>query len=171
MFCMVCRFFLFLSLLFFSACASPDLSGPAASKIVVLKSRREMFLFDSYGQPLRSYKIAMGGNPVGPKQCEGDERTPEGLYMIETRNPDSKYHLSLKISYPNAQDVEQAESMGLSPGGDIFIHGVPNQSSLLDEFMYQFQPGWTDGCIAVRNRDMEELWTLVADGTPIEIRP
>jgi murein L,D-transpeptidase YafK len=141
-----------------------------ATKVVVVKSEKQMFLLDDTGIPFRTYDIAMGGDPVGPKQCEGDMKTPEGLYTIETRNPESKYHLSLKISYPNEQDVAQAESMGLSPGGDIFIHGAPNEA-FLGGFFYQYKPAWTQGCIAVRNSDIEEMWSLVSDGTPIEILP
>ncbi len=130
-----------------------------------------MMLLDESGNIYRTYNIALGGNPQGPKQCEGDERTPEGLYAIETRNPNSKYHLSLKISYPNPYDVAQASAMGQEPGGDIFIHGVPNDAGQLKSYMYRFKPEWTNGCIAVTNFDIEELWSLVGDGTPIEIMP
>jgi murein L,D-transpeptidase YafK len=170
---MIRRFAFLCALLLLGACATtgPHGSLPPASGIAVVKSERLMYLLDQSGQPYRTYKIALGGNPVGPKQCEGDQRTPEGLYMIETRNPDSKYHLSLKISYPNPQDIQRANAMGMEPGNDIFIHGVPNDKWLLEAYMYRFKPEWTQGCIAVSNRDIEELWTLVADGTPIEILP
>lgn len=89
----------------------------------------------------------------------------------ETRNPNSKYHLSLKISYPNEYDIAQAKAMGQPPGGDIFIHGVPNEANLIKYYLYRFKPEWTQGCIAVTNADIEELWSTVGDGTPIEIFP
>ena len=130
-----------------------------------------LHLHDVNGQVYRSYKIALGGNPVGHKQFEGDRKTPEGLYYIETRNPNSRFHLSLKISYPNEQDRAYAESLGQSPGGDIFIHGAPNEKNSLEKYFYRFKEEWTEGCIALTNRDMEELWSLVGDGTPIMIYP
>lgn len=130
-----------------------------------------MFLLDTYGAAYREYKIALGGNPVGAKQQEGDQKTPEGSYIIETRNPDSKYHLSLKISYPNDQDKKRAELMGVNPGSDIFIHGVPNDKWFLEAYSYRYKPTWTQGCIALSNRDIEEVWYAVADGTPITIYP
>jgi murein L,D-transpeptidase YafK len=154
-----------------AACAAPKEKRPYADKVVVYKSARTMMLLDEFGTPYKTYKIALGGNPVGPKQCEGDMKTPEGQYFIETRNPNSKYHLSLKISYPNENDLQQAQAMNLPPGGDIFIHGVPNHADGLDAFMYKFKPQWTQGCIAVANRDIEQIWSLVGDGTPIEIMP
>lgn len=166
------RFAFIASLLFLTACVTNGVRNlPAASEIVVYKNERKMILLDAFGTPYRTYPIALGGNPLGPKQCEGDMRTPEGTYTIETRNPGSKYHLSLKISYPNDYDMRRAEAMGMPPGGDIFIHGVPNDSGFLDGILYRFKPEWTQGCIAVSNNDIEELWTLVADGTPIEIHP
>jgi murein L,D-transpeptidase YafK len=137
----------------------------------VYKAERMLHLHDVNGQVYRSYKIALGGNPVGHKQFEGDRKTPEGLYYIETRNPNSRFHLSLKISYPNEQDRAYAESLGQSPGGDIFIHGVPNEKNALEKYFYRFKEEWTEGCIALTNRDMEELWSLVGDGTPIMIYP
>ena len=112
---------------------------------------------------VRSYRVALGRDPLGHKQQEGDGRTPEGTYTIDRRNPKSKYHLSLRISYPNEADRARAESAGVSPGGDIMIHGlkpgVPHPED------------WTQGCIAVTNAEMEEVWEMVADGTAVEINP
>ena len=129
------------------------------------KSARRLLLLDAAGGVLRSYEgIQLGDAPMGHKRFEGDERTPEGRYVIDYGNPKSAYHLSLHISYPNATDRAFAESQGKSPGGAIFIHGQPNW---LD---FGRVPGdWTDGCIALSNAEIEELWTLVGDGTPIEI--
>lgn len=165
------RFALLLLCLFVTACVTTKQNLPLAGKVEIYKSMNQMAVFDYDGNLLKTYKIAMGGNPLGPKQCEGDMKTPEGLYMIETRNPNSKYHLSLKISYPNEYDIAQAKAMGQPPGGDIFIHGVPNEANLIDSYLYRFKPEWTQGCIAVTNADIEELWSTVGDGTPIEIFP
>ena len=133
-----------------------------ANRIVVHKSRREMLLLR--GQSiLRSYRIALGRDPVGHKLQEGDGRTPEGRYTIDRRDPKSKYHLSLHISYPDARDIDRAREAGVDPGGDIMIHGLKDgQPAPAD---------WTQGCIAVTNEAMDEIWDLVPDGTPIEILP
>lgn len=134
--------------------------------VLVDKSERTMTLFGQ-GIPLRQYQgLQFGDAPFGHKQFEGDERTPEGRYVIDYRNPDSSYHLSLHISYPDADDRAFAQSHGRSPGGQIFIHGQPNGYPAGARV-----PGdWTDGCIAMANGEIEELWTLIADGTAIEIR-
>jgi murein L,D-transpeptidase YafK len=132
-------------------------------RIVVQKSRREMLLL-SGESVVRSYRIALGRDPVGHKQREGDGRTPEGRYAIDRRNPKSKYHLALHISYPNAADVGRARSQGIDPGCDIMIHGCKPGVQHPDA-------DWTQGCIAVRDSEMDEIWELVADGTPIEILP
>ncbi|MCU1235990.1 MAG: ErfK/YbiS/YcfS/YnhG [Candidatus Solibacter sp.] len=133
-----------------------------ASLIVVHKGRREMLLLRGESI-LRQYSIALGPNPTGHKVQEGDGRTPEGRYTIDYRNPKSKYHLSLHISYPNAGDIACAREAGVSPGGDIMIHGLKGATPT---------PGdWTQGCIAVTNEEMEEIWSLVPDGTPIVIEP
>lgn len=112
---------------------------------------------------LRSYRVALGPNPVGHKQQEGDGRTPEGRYRIDWRNPKSRYHLSLHISYPNESDQRCAEEAGVSPGGDIMIHGQKDG--------HPCEGDWTQGCIAIRNVEMDEVWRLVPDGTAIEIYP
>ncbi|OPY86347.1 MAG: Outer membrane protein assembly factor BamD [Syntrophus sp. PtaU1.Bin208] len=142
-------------------------NGPA-DKILVLKKERLMMLM-SNGRVLRAYKIALGGNPKGPKEKEGDNKTPEGAYIIDARNRDSGYHLSLRISYPNEQDKRRAKQMGVSPGGNIMIHGIKNGFSWIGEFHTGFD--WTKGCIAVTNEEIEEIASLAPNGTPVEIRP
>lgn len=132
-----------------------------ASRIVVHKSRREMLLLRGESV-LRSYRVALGPNPLGHKEREGDGRTPEGHYRIDRRNPRSRYHLALHISYPNEADVARARALGVSPGGDIMIHGLKDGRGEGD---------WTQGCIAVRNEEMEEIWDLVPEGTAVEICP
>jgi murein L,D-transpeptidase YafK len=134
--------------------------------ILVDKSDRTLTLL-SQGVPVKTYAgLQLGDAPTGPKHFEGDERTPEGRYTIDYRNPRSAYHLSLHISYPGAADRAYAATYGRSAGGEIFIHGQPN--GLAEGRM---RGDWTDGCISVSNAEIEELWTLVADGTPIEIEP
>jgi len=133
-----------------------------ANRIVVNKSRREMLLLR--GQSiLRRYRVALGPHPEGHKVQEGDGRTPEGCYVIDRRNPQSRYHLSLHISYPDQADVRRARDLGVSPGGDIMIHGLKD-----GEYC---ETDWTQGCIAVTNEEMDEIWDLVGDGTVVEIRP
>jgi len=152
------------ALLSCSGTGAPALGS--ADFVVVDKSDRELTLYRE-GEPIKTYRgLQFGNAPEGHKRFEGDERTPEGRYIVDTRNPNSAYHLSLRISYPNAADTAFAETQGRSPGGDIFIHGQPNSLPL------GRVPGdWTDGCIALSNAEMEELWEAIADGTPIEIRP
>ncbi len=133
-----------------------------ASRILVDKSERTLKLIHE-GRTFRSYPVALGDNPRGHKLFEGDERTPEGLYLIDGRNPNSAYHLALSISYPNRRDVARATERGLDPGGQIMIHGTPKSS--------RNRRDWTDGCIAVSNAAMEEIWRLVDVGTLIEIKP
>lgn len=131
--------------------------------LLVDKTRRLLIAYAG-GQPVRVYRGLQLGVPTGHKQFQGDRRTPEGLYMIDTRNPRSQYHLSLRISYPNAADRAFAAQYGRSPGGDIFIHGQPNG------YGGRVPGDWTDGCIALSNEEIAELWAIVPDGTPIEIR-
>lgn len=133
-----------------------------ANQIVVNKARREMLLLRGESI-LRSYRIALGREPIGHKFKEGDGRTPEGRYTIDRRNPKSKYHLSLHISYPDGRDIARAHAAAVDPGGDIMIHGLKDGVPA---------PGdWTQGCIAVTDEEMDEIWNLVADGTPIVIHP
>ena len=132
------------------------------------KSERRMELLGK-GMVLRTYSVALGGNPIGHKQREGDERTPEGRYVLDWRNPKSALHQSIHISYPNDEDKARPRKAGVSPGGDIMIHGQPNGYGWWAWVLQMFD--WTDGCIAVTDAEMEEIWDMVADGTPIEINP
>lgn len=141
-------------------------SGTESDSIVVFKADRKMLLYYK-GKILKSYSISLGDSPLGHKEKEGDEKTPEGLYIISGRNPNSKYHLSLRISYPNEHDKLNAEKNGYPPGGDIMIHGLPNSTGFLED--YYVNNDWTDGCIAVTNEEIEEIWGAVKDGTPIFI--
>jgi murein L,D-transpeptidase YafK len=140
---------------------------PLAESVLIDKSQRKMWLIAS-GQRYREYSISLGDDPIGHKEQEGDEKTPEGNYSIDYRNPESSYHLSLHINYPKKEDEDNAKIKDLDPGGNIFIHGLPNGLEL-PHGEYKGRD-WTDGCIAVDNRDIEEIWVLVKDGTPIEIR-
>jgi murein L,D-transpeptidase YafK len=133
-----------------------------ANLIVIHKSRREMLLLRGESI-LRSYRIALGRDPVGHKFQEGDGRTPEGRYTIDRRNPKSKYHLSLHVSYPDAGDTARAQEAGVEPGGDIMIHGIGPAAPTTSD--------WTQGCIAVTDEEIDEIWSLVPDGTPIVIHP
>ena len=139
-----------------------------ADRIIVHKSARVMELMHA-DQVIKTYKIALGGNPVGPKERQGDHRTPEGSYVIDRRNEHSKFHRSLHISYPNAADREHARQLGVSPGGDIFIHGLPNGYGWIGAAHRAHD--WTDGCIAVTDNEIDEIWNLVDNGTPVEIKP
>ena len=136
-------------------------NGPEVTRVVVLKSKRQMFLLHNK-QVLKGYNIELGFEPNGDKKIEGDGKTPEGLYTIDRRNPDSLFHLSLGIDYPSERDIAEAKRLGKKPGGDIFIHG----RGLLPR-----GPDWTWGCIAVSNDEMEDIYAMVQDGTPIAIYP
>ena len=138
-------------------------SGPKVTYIIVNKSERRMFLFHN-DTVLKKYKIDLGFAPVGDKYYEGDGKTPEGDYFINRKNPYSKFHLSIGISYPNAIDRAEAEALGKPPGGDIFIHGESNRRKL-------GRNDWTWGCIAVPNHEIEEIYSMVQRGTPIKINP
>jgi murein L,D-transpeptidase YafK len=143
-------------------------SFPTADRVVVEKSARKLHLMQD-GSPIRSFDIALGIRPEGDKQFEGDFRTPEGTYRLDLRNPNSEYFLSIRVSYPNRQDIREARAKGLDPGGAIMIHGQPNEPKRSEAF-YRTQD-WTNGCIAVTNSDMIDIWLMTADNTPIEIRP
>lgn len=139
-----------------------------ADRIVIVKSRRSLTLYRQ-GQVLKTYKVALGGQPQGPKTRQGDNRTPEGVYTIDSRNSHSQYHLSLHISYPNAEDRARAKKLRVNPGGDIFIHGLPPAYSYLGPLHRQHD--WTLGCIAVTDAEIEEIWSMVPNGTTVEIKP
>ena len=151
-----------------SAAGTPPTTEVQADRIVVHKKNRAMNLMKK-GEILKTYKIALGGNPEGPKQRQGDHKTPEGLYRIDSRNPRSQFHLALHISYPNAEDRARARRMGVSPGGAIMIHGLGKSFGWIGS--RHTSVDWTDGCIAVTNEEIEEIWRLVPLGTPIEILP
>jgi len=139
-----------------------------ADRILIEKSSGMMTLFRD-GRPLRAYLVAFGRGSLAPKAREGDGRTPEGRYRIDRRNVQSRYHRALHISYPEPRDVAAAQSRGVSPGGDIMIHGLPNGLGWLGSLHRMVD--WTAGCIAVTNAEIEEIWRVVPDGTAIEIRP
>lgn len=147
--------------------AATDVTGPA-DEIVVYKSRRTMYLLKK-GRILRKYRIALGKNPVGHKLEWGDNRTPEGKYRIDLKNPKSAYYLSIRISYPDATDADVAASLDVNPGDWIMIHGLPNGRNAAQ--VSHPQKDWTNGCIAVTNQEMDEIWRMVNVGTPISIWP
>jgi murein L,D-transpeptidase YafK len=145
--------------------ATPDIQ---VTRIVVQKATRVMRLMHG-DKVVRSYDICLGSRPQGPKRCRGDRRTPEGHYTIDGRNRGSRYHRSLHISYPNGNDTRASRKRGCRPGGNIMIHGQPYERHHRGPPLSTFD--WTNGCIAVTNAEIEEIWRLVPDGTPIEIKP
>lgn len=152
--------------------AIPDVPTSAAprkaDRVVVFKERRELVLLDD-GYPFRRYRIALGFEPKGHKLREGDGRTPEGSYVLDWRNENSQFHRSIHISYPNPYDVARARQVGYSPGSHIMIHGLPEGEEWRGSS--HANQDWTDGCIAVTNEEMDEIWKAVDDGTPIHIYP
>jgi len=140
----------------------------SVDRILIEKSTRRLMLI-SRGEVLKSYKIALGGNPIGPKERQGDNKTPVGTYFIDARNRDSRFHLSLHISYPNERDKKRAKELGVSPGGDIMIHGIKNGFSWVGDAHTGVD--WTKGCIAVTDQEIEEIAMLAPNGTIVEIRP
>ena len=139
-----------------------------ADKILIEKSKRRLTLLWRES-PVKSYRVALGGAPVGKKQCAGDQRTPEGLYSITSRNAQSAYHRSLRVSYPNAEDLANARRLRCRPGGDIMIHGITNGYGWIGAL--HAEKDWTLGCIAVTDQEIEEIWDAVPNGTAVEIRP
>lgn len=137
--------------------------GPEVTRVIVDKGERRMFMMHN-NRVLKAYDIELGFAPVGHKQFEGDGKTPEGEYIIDRRNPNSDFHLSLGITYPNWADRAYALSQDKTPGGDIFIHGRPNAKTGVG-------PDWTAGCISVKNREIERIYAMVKNGTPITLRP
>lgn len=140
----------------------------AADRVVVRKAERRLQLFAG-AAVLGDYEISLGRNPEGPKRALGDGRTPEGRYRIDFRKPDSDYYRALHISYPSARDRQRAAALGVEPGGAIMIHGLPNGLGVIGPAHRLVD--WTDGCIALTNEEMDELWAMVPDGIPIEILP
>ncbi len=138
-------------------------NGPEITRVIVFKEQRRMHLMHG-DKALKSYDIHLGFAPVGHKQREGDGKTPEGLYRVDRRNPNSRFHLSLGIDYPRAYDVARAKAQGVSPGGDIFIHGRPKR-------FRNGQDDWTWGCVAVTDREIEDIYAMVKIGTPVAIFP
>ena len=133
-------------------------------RIVVHKSQRKMVLF-SNGKKVKSYRVALGTQPVGPKQWIGDHKTPEGRYILDSRNVHSQFYKAFHISYPSPKDIQRARKLGVSAGGDVMLHGLP------EGYVWDGED-WTDGCIALTsNKEMDELWTTIRVGTPIEIKP
>lgn len=137
-------------------------------KVLVEKSKRKMYLMSGQNV-IKSYNISLGKKPSGQKLMEGDKKTPEGLYWIDWRKSSSKYNLAMHISYPNAKDIANAKKLGVKPGGMIMIHGTPIDQDYPEWYFRGLN--WTNGCIAMMNWDMKEVWNLVKDGTLIEIRP
>ena len=150
-----------------ASCIVPSPDAPAdigrADEVLVDKSERQLTLLRE-GAVIATFPVALGFAPEGHKSEQGDGRTPEGRYVLDWRNPQSRFHLSIHISYPNAADAAQAAARGVSPGGDIFIHGTPWLAGMAGR-------DWTLGCIAVSNADMDAIWAAVPDGMPIVIRP
>ncbi|BCS55433.1 hypothetical protein GSbR_00350 [Geobacter sp. SVR] len=140
----------------------------AVDRILIEKNERRLTLL-AKGEALKTYRIALGGNPVGPKERQGDNKTPEGIYVIDARNKDSGYHLSLHISYPNEKDRKRARALGVSPGGDVMIHGIKNGFSWVGNAHAEVD--WTKGCIAVSDEEIEEIARVAPSGTIVEIRP
>src|SRR5580700_8476904 len=141
---------------------------PVADEVVVRKSERRLYLLHR-GEVIRSYRVALGLMPAGPKERAGDFRTPEGHYQLTRRNPRSDYFLSIQVSYPNDADLRRARRQHVDPGGAIMVHGMPN--SLRHNADYYASSDWTDGCIGMSNSDMVELWMMTQDNIPIEILP
>jgi len=139
-----------------------------ADLVILKKSSRKLYLMKA-GKILRQYNVGLGGNPKGHKQQEGDSRTPEGRYILDWRNPESRYHLSLHVSYPNTEDNQQAKKRSVSAGSNIMIHGQPNEQGWAAKLIQKRD--WTEGCIAVKNAEIEEIWKMVGENTPIDIVP
>ncbi|BBB32223.1 conserved hypothetical protein [Thermotomaculum hydrothermale] len=147
---------------------TPSFAITPADMVVVKKSEHRLYLMKN-GKVIKSYHVVFGKNPKGHKIKEGDSKTPEGLYVLDYKNLNSKFYKSIHISYPNKQDIERARKLHVNPGGDIMIHGQKNGWEMFSFIMQRFN--WTRGCIALSNKDMDEVWKSVKVGTPIKILP
>ena len=156
-----------LAILFYAAAMSTAWAEKA-DRVVVKKSESRLYL-EHGGKPFASFKVTFGAEPTGHKQQEGDERTPEGRYVLDSKNANSAYYKAIHISYPSAQDIAAAKAKGVEPGGLIMVHGQKNGFGWLAPIAQWFN--WTDGCVAVSNKDMDAIWKAVDVGTPIEILP
>lgn len=145
-----------------------DASTARVDQVLVVKSQHTLSLL-AQGKVVHTYKVALGRSLAGPKEQHRDHKTPEGHYVLDRRNATSRFYKSIHISYPNDGDRKRAAQLGVAPGGDIMIHGLPNGFGWLGAIHRAMD--WTDGCVAVTNAEMDEIWELVRDGTPIEIRP
>lgn len=143
-------------------------AGAKADRVVVVKSQRTLTLM-SKGKVLKTYKVALGTSPIGAKVQQGDHKTPEGAFLLDRRNEHSRFYRAIHISYPDAQARTRAAKLGVSPGGDVYVHGLPNGYGFVGA-SHRLKD-WTDGCIAVTNDEMDEIWRTVPNGTPIEIKP
>jgi murein L,D-transpeptidase YafK len=160
-----------LSLAFMAGrCAAKSTTAKAeqADRIVVEKSGRTMTLMHG-NKVLKTYKVALSREPIGAKEREGDHKVPEGEYTVDSKNAHSRFHLALHISYPNAIDREKARKLGVRPGGNIEIHGLDSNYAWVGSL--QRRVDWTDGCIAVTNTEIDEIWPMVPVGTRVEIHP
>jgi murein L,D-transpeptidase YafK len=137
-------------------------------RIIIEKSKRTMTLLRQH-QTVGVYRVALGRDPIGPKVMQGDNRTPEGLYFVDYKVRNSVYHRALHLTYPNLDDLTRADSLGISPGGDVMIHGMSKKQLWMGDVQYLFD--WTNGCIALTNSEIEEIWDLVLPWTPVEIKP
>jgi murein L,D-transpeptidase YafK len=168
MFKSFCVFLLSLSLVQIAA-AQIDVAPTKADAVLVKKSEKALYLLKD-GKPLKRYHVVFGPRAKGPKLQEGDERTPEGNYLLDRKNPNSRFYKSIRISYPNAADIARAQKYNVDPGNNIMIHGTKNtwsEKTAAKASRYN----WTDGCIALSNNDMEEVWEAIDVGTPISILP
>jgi murein L,D-transpeptidase YafK len=166
---LVCAIVLILGVYFYAHHVwNPLRAGTTVDRILIEKSARRLSIFRD-GKRLESYRVALGRNPVGAKREEGDMKTPEGVYKIDSRNPQSDYHLALHISYPSDEDTARAAERGVNAGFDIMIHGLKNGGGWIGAFHRRHD--WTAGCIALTDEEIEELWRVVPDQTPVEIRP
>jgi murein L,D-transpeptidase YafK len=146
----------------------PSIADKKVDRILIVKSTRTMTLMNG-SEILKTYKVALGAVPIGPKHQQGDHKTPEGIYAVEAKIPNSQFHRALLISYPNAADRERARKMGVKPGGAVETHGIGEKYGYLGAL--HRATDWTDGCVAVTNEEIDEIYPLVSVGTTIEIRP